>query len=45
LCDGDGDPGRIWQQLKVEQGQGHGHFQLIHGKEFPDAIPVSETLK
>jgi hypothetical protein len=29
----------------VEQGQGHGHFQLIHGKEFPDAIPVSETLK
>lgn len=37
--DGEGDPSGIWQQLKAEQGQGHSHLQLIHGKLFPDAIP------
>lgn len=38
---GDWDPGGIWQQLKAEQGQGHGHLQFIHGKLFPNAVPCS----
>ena len=39
---GDRDPGGIWQQLKAEEGQGHGHLQLVHGKLFPNAVPGSE---
>lgn len=34
-----GDPGGIRQQLKAEQGQGHGHLQLVHGELFPNAVP------
>jgi hypothetical protein len=39
LCQRLRDPCGIWQQLKVEQLQGHGHLQLIHSKSFPNAIP------
>lgn len=33
--------GRIWCHLKAEQGQGHSHLQLIHGKVLPNAVPGS----
>lgn len=38
----EGDSGRVWKQLKAEQGQGHSHLQLIHGKLFPNAVPGSD---
>lgn len=37
----NGNSGRIWCQLKAEQGQGHSHLQLIHGKVLPNAVPGS----
>lgn len=37
--DGDRDFGGICQQLKTQQGQGHGHLQLVHGELFSDAVP------
>lgn len=39
---GDRDPGGIRQKLKAEQGQGHSHLQLVHGKLFANAVPGSE---
>lgn len=37
----NGNSGRIWCQLEAEQGQGHSHLQLIHGKLLPNAVPGS----
>ena len=42
---GNRDPGRIWHQLKAEQGQGHRHLHLVHGKLLPDAVPESGREK
>lgn len=42
---GNWDPERIWCQLKTEQGQGHRHLHLIHGKLLPDAVPGSGREK
>ena len=42
---GNRDPGRIWRQLKAEQGQGHRHLHLAHGKLLPDAVPGSGREK
>ena len=42
---GDRDPEGIWCQLKAEQGQGHRHLQLVHGKVLPDAVPGSGREK
>ena len=39
------DPEGIWCQLKAEQGQGHRHLQLVHGKVLPDAVPGSGREK
>lgn len=38
---GNGLPGGIWCQLKAEQGQGHSHLHLVHGKLLPNAVPGS----
>ena len=37
----NGNPGGIWCQLKAEQGQGHSHLHLVHGKLLPNAVPGS----
>lgn len=42
---GNGDPERIRSQLKAEQGQGHRHLHLVHGKLLPDAVPGSGREK
>ena len=42
---GDRDPEGIWCQLKAEQGQGHRHLQLVHGKVLPNAVPGSGREK
>ena len=42
---GNRDPERIWSQLKAEQGQGHRHLHLVHGKLLPDAVPGSGREK
>lgn len=39
-----GGIGWVGGQLEAEQGQGQGHFQLVHGKLLPDAVPGIKQL-
>lgn len=39
------DPGGIRCQLKAEQGQGHSHLHLIHGKLLSDTVPGPERKR